>query len=62
MAETEARHAQQTKQLVAELDQSRQRLLVAAQEFEFYQKRDRVRMMASSEYGPPVPADAGERK
>ncbi len=62
MAETEARHAQQTKQMVAELDQSRQRLLVAAQEFEFYQKRDRVRMMASSEYGPPVPADAGERK
>lgn len=61
MTESEARHVQQTKQLVAELEQSRQRLLLAAQEFDLYQKRDKVRVMASSQYGPPV-RESGEGK
>ena len=57
MAKTEARHVQQTKLLVSELEQSRQRLLLAAQEFDFSQKRNKVRMMASSDYGPPIRED-----
>ena len=54
VAASEARHVEQTKALVSELEQSRQRLLMAAQEFDYYQKRDKVRVMASSQYGPPV--------
>jgi anti-sigma factor RsiW len=57
MAENEARHVQQTKQLVSELEQTRQHLLLAAQEFDLYQKRDKVRVMATSQYGPPVRED-----
>jgi anti-sigma factor RsiW len=61
MAQSEMRHVRQTKELVSELEQSRQRLLVAAQEFDFSRKRDKVRIMATSQYGPPA-RDDGDAK
>ncbi len=56
VAASQARYVEQTKQLVSDLEQSRHRLLMAAQDFDYYQKRDKVRVMASSQYGPPVRA------
>ncbi len=61
LSDSDARRVRQTKELVSELEQSRQRLLLAAQEFDFSQKRDKVRIMATSQYGPPV-RDGGGAK
>jgi anti-sigma factor RsiW len=61
VAESEARHVEEARQLRSELEQSRQRLLLAAQEFDLYRKRDQVRLLASGEYGPPVRGEGGER-
>ena len=50
----------QTKELVSELEQTRQRLLYAAQEFDLYQKRARVGRAVASNYAPPT--ENGEMK
>jgi len=60
VAQVDARETEKTKQLVADLESTRQRLLWAASEFDLYQKRaNTVRVLAS--YGPPR-ADHGELK
>jgi anti-sigma factor RsiW len=61
VAQSEARQTQKTKALVVELEQTRQRLQLAADEYDLYQKRaNRIRVYASN-YGMP-PADSGEAK
>ncbi len=60
VAQVDARQTEKTKQLVADLEGTRQRLLWAASEFDLYQKRAKtVQMLAN--YGPPR-ADNGELK
>ena len=60
VAQVDARQTEKTKQLVADLEGTRQRLLWAASEFDLYQKRAKtVQVLAS--YGPPR-ADNGELK
>ena len=60
VAQVDARQTEKTKQLVAELEGTRQRLLWAASELDFSQKRaNTVRVLAY--YGPPR-ADNGELK
>jgi anti-sigma factor RsiW len=60
MAQVDARQTEKTKQLVADLESTRQRLLWAASEFDLYQKRAKtVQVLAS--YGPPR-ADNGDLK
>jgi anti-sigma factor RsiW len=54
MADSEARHVQQTRQLVAEIEQARQRLQLAAEEYDFSQKRaGSQRVMAGLLQPPP---------
>jgi hypothetical protein len=65
VAEVDARQTQKTAQLVADLQNARTKLLVAAAEYEFSQKRtNRQRLSASNYEMPPVPAPAnnGEAK
>jgi hypothetical protein len=58
VAQVDARQTEKTKQLVAELESTRQRLLWAASELDLSQKRaNTVQVLAS--YGPPR-ADNGE--
>ena len=60
VAQVDARQTEKTKQLVAELEGTRQRLLWAASELDLSQKRaNTVRVLAY--YGPPR-ADNGEPK
>ena len=60
VAQVDARQTEKTKQLVADLESTRQRLLWAASEFDLYQKRaNTVRVLAN--YSPPR-ADNGELK
>ena len=60
MAQVDARQTEKTKQLVADLESTRQRLLWAASEFDLYQKRAKtVQVLAS--YGPPR-VDNGDLK
>ena len=60
VAQVDARQTEKTKQLVAQLEGTRQRLLWAASELDFSQKRaNTVRVLAY--YGPPR-ADNGEPK
>ena len=60
VAQVDARQTKKTKQLVADLESTRQRLLWAASEFDLYQKRAKtVQVLAS--YGPPR-ADNGDLK
>ena len=60
VAQVDARQAEKTKQLMADLGTARQQLLWAASEFDLYQKRvNTVRVLAN--YGPPR-ADNGELK
>ena len=60
VAQVDARQTGKTKQLVADLESTRQRLLWAASEFDLYQKRAKtVQVLAS--YGPPR-ADNGDLK
>jgi anti-sigma factor RsiW len=60
LAAGEQRQMLQTKELVSELEQTRQRLLYAAQEFDLYQKRARVGRAVASNYAPPT--ENGEMK
>ena len=60
VAQVDARQTEKTKQLMADLDSARQRLLLAAYQWDFQQRRDNtVRVLAN--YGPPR-ADNGELK
>jgi anti-sigma factor RsiW len=61
VAQVDARQTEKTKQLVADLDSARQRLLLAADEFDFYQRRANAIRVFASNYGPPR-ADNGELK
>jgi anti-sigma factor RsiW len=61
VAQVDVRQTEKTKQLVADLEGTRQRLLLAADEFDYYKRRvDAIRISASN-YGPPR-ADNGELK
>jgi hypothetical protein len=60
MAQVDARQTEKTKQLVADLESTRQRLLWAASEFDLYQRRAKTAQVLAS-YGPPR-ADNGELK
>jgi anti-sigma factor RsiW len=60
LASSEQRRVQETRALTAELEQTRQRLLWAAQEFDLSQKRARVGRVVASNYGPPQ--ENGEMK
>ena len=61
VAQVEARQTEKTKQLMADLESSRQRLLLAADEFNYYQRRANAIRISASNYGPPR-ADNGELK
>jgi anti-sigma factor RsiW len=56
-----ARQVVKAKQLMADLESSRQRLLLAADEFDYYQRRANAIRISASNYGPPR-ADNGELK
>ncbi len=53
--------ASRTKQLVAEVDAERQKLLLVAAELEFSDRREQARTVAALDYGPPR-QPAGEAK
>jgi molecular chaperone GrpE (heat shock protein) len=61
VAQVDARQTEKTKHLVADLESSRQRLLLAADEFDYYQRRANAIRISASNYGPPR-ADNGELK
>jgi anti-sigma factor RsiW len=61
VAQVDARQTEKTKQLVADLENTRQHLLVAAGEFDYYQRRVNAIRISASNYGPPR-ADNGELK
>jgi anti-sigma factor RsiW len=61
VAQVDARQTEKTKQLVANLESTRQRLLLAADEFDYYQRRANAIRISASNYGPPR-ADNGELK
>ena len=61
VAQVDARQTEKTKQLVADLEGTRQRLLLAADEFDYYQRRVNAIRISASNYGPPR-ADNGELK
>jgi anti-sigma factor RsiW len=61
VAQVDARQTEKTKQLVADLENTRQRLLLAADEFDYYQRRVNAIRISASNYGPPR-ADNGELK
>ena len=61
VAQSEARQSEKTKQLVSELEHTRQRLLLAADEYEQAQKRANVRVLSANIYNPPA-ADSGDLK
>jgi hypothetical protein len=58
VGEVETRQAIQTKALVADLDNARQQLLFAAQEFDLAQKRNGAARLTAGLYAPPP--DNGE--
>jgi anti-sigma factor RsiW len=60
-AQIEARQSEKTKALVADLERTRQRLLLAADEFDYYQRRANTIRISASNYGPPR-AGNGELK
>jgi hypothetical protein len=61
VAQVDARQTEKTKQLVADLESSRKRLLLAADEFDYFQRRANAIRISASNYGPPR-ADNGELK
>jgi anti-sigma factor RsiW len=61
VVQVEARQTEKTKQLMADLESTRQHLLLAADEFDYYQRRVNAIRISASNYGPPR-ADNGELK
>jgi anti-sigma factor RsiW len=60
-AQVDARQTEKTKQLMADLETTRQHLMLAADEFDYYQRRFNAIRISASNYGPPR-ADNGELK
>ena len=60
-AQVDARQTEKTKQLMADLETTRQHLILAADEFDYYQRRFNAIRISASNYGPPR-ADNGELK
>jgi hypothetical protein len=61
VAQVDARQTEKTKQLMADLETTRQHLILAADEFDYYQRRFNAIRISASNYGPPR-ADNGELK
>ena len=61
VAQVDARQTEKTKQLMADLETTRQHLMLAADEFDYYQRRFNAIRISASNYGPPR-ADNGELK
>ena len=61
VAQVEARQTEKTKQLMADVGSAQQRLLWAAGEFDYYQKRANTIRISTANYGPPH-ADNGDLK
>ncbi len=53
VAQSEARQTQNTQALVAELERTRQRLLIAAGEFDYYQKKANQLVISANNYSMP---------
>jgi anti-sigma factor RsiW len=62
VAEVEARQQRQTRQILADLEESRRRLLVAADEFDYVNKRDGATMISAGLVGPPQFRGTGDMK
>ncbi len=58
----QTRQDQQTRQILADLDESRRRLLVAAQEFDYDHRRDGASLISAGLMGPPRQGGTGEAK
>ena len=61
VAQVDARQTEKTKQLVANLESARRLLLVAAEEWDYSQRRVNAIRISASNYGPPR-ADNGDLK
>jgi len=53
VAQSDARQTEKTKALVAELERTRQRLLVAAGEFDYYQRKANQLVISANNYSMP---------
>lgn len=62
VAQVEARQQGQTRQILADLDESRRRLVLAAQEFEYYRRREGATLISAGLVGPPPERGRGEAK
>ena len=62
MAEVDARQSAKTKQLVADLETARQRLKLAASEYDWAEKRFNVERVASNHFSLPPDPDVKEPK
>jgi hypothetical protein len=58
VAQVESRQTEKTKQLVADLESVRQRLVVASSVWEMDEKRYSARLLQSASYGPPHDQEA----
>ena len=58
VAEVEIRQTEKTKDLMADLESMRQRLVVAASVWEMDEKRYRARLVQSASWGPPGDSEA----
>jgi anti-sigma factor RsiW len=54
VGQAQTRQAQQTKQLISELDDARSRLLLASQELDFNSRRESASLITAGVYGPPA--------
>ncbi len=62
VAQVETRQDRRTRQILADLDESRRRLLVAAQEFDYVNKREGANLISAGLVGPPRNGSTGEMK
>lgn len=62
VAQVATRQEQQTRQILADLDESRRRLLVAAEEFDYDHRRDGASLISAGLMGPPRQGGTGEMK
>jgi hypothetical protein len=61
VGQMESREAHKTRELISDLQQTRARLLIAAQEFDNTQKRDGARLLRAGMFTPPDRANGGEK-
>ena len=62
VAEVESRQQRQTRQILADLDESRRRLLLAAEEFDWDRKRENATLVSAGLFGPPRQGGTGDMK